>query len=251
MNEHDLRDDVPRRAALDQADARGGDVVEAAEAQVGDGARCGGDRGAPLLRGHACVGRLAAVGDVDRGLVRRAEDHVADRRRLVEDVADVRNEALVVERRRAFEAHFLHRREQELEPRVRALLAEDPPRRLEHHGDRRLVVGAKDGPPCVPDDALIVDHGLDRVLGRDGVEVRAQEERRAVGGRLETCVEVPHRRADACAGVVLVDVEREIAQVAGDRVGDRPLLPEGLGTAASSTKSRATSGRPLALTVPS
>ena len=51
-------------------------------------------------------------------------------------------------------------------------------------GDRGLVVGAEDRPGGVPHDAVL-DHRLDRGGRRHGVEVRAEEERLAVGRRLE------------------------------------------------------------------
>ena len=49
-------------------------------------------------------------------------------------------------------------------PGVRPALRDDAPRRLEHHDDRRLVVGAEDRPAGVADDAVL-DHGLERPVG--------------------------------------------------------------------------------------
>ena len=69
----------------------------------------------------------------------------------------------------------------QLEARVRPVLLDDPPRRFEHRRDRGLVVGAEDRPARVPDDAVL-DDGLERPLRRHGVEVRAEEERRAAVG---------------------------------------------------------------------
>jgi len=51
----------------------------------------------------------------------------------------------------------------------------------------------------------------------------AEEERRALARRREAGVEVAGVRADARAGVVLVDVEAEPAEVGGDAVGSGPL----------------------------
>src|SRR5919197_981738 len=48
-------------------------VVDAPEAQIGDGARGGGDRGTPLLRIHARVRGAAVEGDLERLRVRRTE----------------------------------------------------------------------------------------------------------------------------------------------------------------------------------
>ena len=75
----------------------------------------------------------------------------------------------------------------------------------------------------VADDAVL-DDGLDRVDRRDGVEVRAEEERLALGRRLERDEDVPHRRADGRPGVVLVGGEPEVADVAEHEVGDGALL---------------------------
>jgi hypothetical protein len=54
--------------------------------------------------------------------------------------------------------------------------------------------------------------------------VRAEEDRHALGRRLEPCVEVSGGRPDDLARAVLVDVEPEPAQVARDDVGDGALL---------------------------
>jgi hypothetical protein len=86
---------------------------------------------------------------------RRTENDLADRRRLIEDIADRRAQPGVVECRRTEQAHLLLRREHELDTRVRAPLGDHPPNRLEHDGDRGLVVGAEDGPAGVPDDAFV------------------------------------------------------------------------------------------------
>ena len=132
-------------------------------------------------------------------------------------------QALVVERGRAEQPDLLLRREQQLDPRVRPVSASTRRVALEHRRDRRLVVGAEDRPAGVPHDAVL-DHRLDRALGRHGVEVRAEEDRRPRRRRLEAAEDVAHRRADLRPGVVLVDGRAEIAQVAGDDVGDRALL---------------------------
>ena len=78
-------------------------------------------------------------------------------------------------------------------------------------------------PARVADDP-VVDDRLDRRGRRNGVEVRAEEQRLAVGRRLEPRVEVPHRRAGLRPGGVLVDLEPAVAQEPRDPIGDRPLL---------------------------
>ena len=235
-----LGDDVARAAAADQADVRGRLLVDPAEPQVGDRARRGRDRGAPLLRDHPRVRRPAVEADEHRALVGRAHDHVADRRRLVVDEAELGLELREVEGAGADQADLLLRREEELDARVRPALLDDPARRLDHRHDRRLVVRAEDRPAGVPDDAVLADDGLERALRRHGVEVRAEEDRRpALDAARQAAEQVPDRRADRRAGVVLVDLEPERAQLArSTRSATARSSPGGLGIAASSRKRR-------------
>ena len=169
------------------------------------------------------MGRAAVEANLHRVRVRRAEDDLPDRRGLVVDVADLRSQPRRVERGRAEQADLLLRREQELDSRVRPAIREHAPRRLEHDGHGRLVVRAEDGAAGVADDAVL-EHRLERPVRRDGVEMRAEEERHAVRGRLDPRVQVSRVRPDLRAGVVLVHVEGEIAEVGGHAVGDLALL---------------------------
>ena len=98
------------------------------------------------------------------------------------------------------------------------------PRRLEHDGDRSLVVRAEDRARGVANEALVVDDRLDLPRRRHRVEVRAEEDRRAGRRALEARVEIAGRRTDALAGVVLFDLERAVAQVPRDRIGDGAFL---------------------------
>ena len=213
---------------MDDPDVRRRLVVDSPEAKVGDRPSRGGNRRAALLGVHARVGGAPVETHLHRMRVRRAEDHVPDRRRLVVDVADLRLEARMVERCRAEQPDLLLRREQQLDARMPAVFRDDPPGRLQHHGDGRLVVRAEDRPGGVAHDA-VVDDRLDRPGRRHGVQVRAEEERCAspVPVRLDARIEIPDRRADRRTRVVLVDVEAQIAKVPHDRVGDRALFPGG------------------------
>ena len=206
------------------ADVRRGLLVEPAEPHVGDRAAGGGDRGAPLLRRHAGVRGLADEGDLHDHRVRRAEDHLADRPGLVVDVADPGGEAASSRTpaapRRPTSSFGVKRSSR---PACGTPLLDHPPGGLDHRDDRGLVVGAEDRAAGVPDDAVLDDR-LDRAGRRHGVHVRAEEERRPLGGRLEPGVEVAGVRADLRAGAVLVDLEPEAAQLRGDAVGDRALL---------------------------
>ena len=208
-------------------DVRGRLLVEAPEPEVRDRARGGRDRRASLLGVHAGVGRAAVEASLQRVRVRGAEDHLADRPRLVEDVPHRSAQPRVVERPRAEQADLLLRREQELDARVRLAFDEHPPHRLEHDRHGGLVVGAEDRPGPVPDDA-VVDLGFDRALRRHGVEVRTEEQRetaavRAV--RLQAAEQVSDRGADGGAGPVLLHLERKVVQVADHSVRDGALVP--------------------------
>ena len=163
-------------------------------------------------------------GHLERLRERRAEDHVADRSRLVVDEPVPRVQPRMVECRRPEQAHFFLRREDELDPGVRTALGEHAPRGLEHRRHRRFVVRAEDRPGRVPDDSLVVDDRLDPTHRLHRIEVRAEEDRRPGGRRLEPRVQVSDGGADLGARPVLVHVERTVAQVRRDDVGDRPLL---------------------------
>ena len=87
---------------------------------------------------------------------------------------------------------------------------EDAARALDHRRRRGLVVGAEDRAACVANDAFVVHYRIDGTVRRDGVEMRAEEERRPLRGRLEPRVDVPHRGADPRPGFILVRVEPEL-----------------------------------------
>jgi tripeptide aminopeptidase len=86
----------------------------------------------------------------------------------------------------------------------------------------------EDGRQAVAHDAVL-HHRLDRVDGRDGVQVGTEEERLSVPGRLEGDVDVPHGRVDRGARVVLGRLEPEVVQVPEHAVGDGALLPRRAG----------------------
>ena len=141
--------------------------------------------------------------------MRRPEHDLPDRRSLVVDVADLGDEARVVEGIGSAERDLFLRGENQLDSRVRAALVEDPLCRLEQDDDRRLVVRAEDRPRCVSDDAVLTDDGLDGALGRDGVGMRAEEDRRAATVRgWDPAVDVPRVSLEPRGRVVLVPVER-------------------------------------------
>ncbi len=171
------------------------------------------------------------------GRGRRRSDDLADRALVVEDVAQPRLEPLGVEGLGAVEPDLFLRRENELDAAVGPPLLDDAADGFQHDRDGGLVVGAEDRRPGVSHDAVL-DDGLDRLGRRHGVEVRAEEDRRAAVGRRGPRVQVAGGRADPRAGVVLVDVEPELAEVSGDAVGDRRApLRAGSEIAASSQKS--------------
>ena len=168
----------------------------------------------------------------DRLLRRCAEDDLADRRGLVVDVAELGLEPGLVERVRAEQPDLLLRREQQLDAGMRTVLRDDPPRRLEHHDDGRLVVRAENRAAGVPHDPVLVDHGLERPVGGNRVEVGAEEDRRSlVTPPGQPAEDVPHRRADDGSGAVLVPREPDVVELGDHAVGDGPLLaPAGSGS---------------------
>ena len=105
------------------------------------------------------------------------------------------------------------------------VLGEYAPRRLEHHGDRRLVVCSKDRPGRVAHDA-VVDDGLDRPCRRDGVEVSAQEERRPSAGPvgLDPAVEIADRGADLRLGRIDEETTANVGIIHGGTAGN--IVPE-------------------------
>ena len=219
-----LRDDVPGAAAGDRADVRCRLVVEPSEPQVGNGARSGGDCRAALLRDHPGVRGPAVEAHRQRAPVGRAHDHLADRRRLVVDEAELGLELRVVEGARAEKADLLLLREQQLDAGMRPAFGDDPPRRLDHRDDGRLVVRAEDRSRGVPDDA-VRDDRLERALRRHGVEMRTEEDRRtAVQPSRQPAQQVARVGVDPGPGVVLLDLEAQRAQLGGDAIGDRALV---------------------------
>ena len=117
----------------------------------------------------------------------------------------------------------------QLDAGVRPPLFDDATGSLEHGDHGRLVVCAEDRPTRVPDDAVL-DHGLERPVERDGVEVRAEEERcAALDGSREAADDVPGRRPEPLGRVVLLPGKPQPVELRGDAVGHRPLLPRRAG----------------------
>ena len=143
---------------------------------------------------HARRGRRKR--DVNARAVRRAEDHLADRRRLVVDVAELRLEPRRVERVGAHEPDLLLRREDELDARRAGGLSATM---------RRAPRASPPPPPCCrrrgssrPRCGRRRPRRPARSARRwDRVEVRAEEDRRALrSSRGRGSRGCPHRRAD-------------------------------------------------------
>src|SRR5439155_25885606 len=114
-----LRDDVSGGATADDADIRRRLLVDTSELEVGDGLRGRGDCRATLLRVHARMCRATVEADLQRVRVGSAEDDLADRSRLVVDVAHPSPELFLVERSGAVQPYLFLGREEELDPSVR------------------------------------------------------------------------------------------------------------------------------------
>ncbi len=154
---------------------------------------------------------------------RRGDDDLADRRRVIEDVAPLAAQRRDVERLRAEQADLLADGEQQLEVDRRALDGAAA-RDLEDDRDGGLVVGAEDR-VAGADPRTVVEHRLDRPGLGDGVEVRAQQDRAlALAG--DAREQVAALRAGLFGGAVLLDVEAHRPQLARDRLRARALVTE-------------------------
>ena len=108
---------------------------------------------------------------------------------------------------------------------MRAPLFDQAGHRLEHRRHRGLVVGAEDRAGAIADDLVLADDRLDRRLGRDGVEMRAEEDGLAGAVVLvQPAIDVPDRRADLGPGIVLVGLQSESREIVEHAVCDRPFL---------------------------
>ena len=117
-----LGDDVGGAdAAGDRADVRGRLGVDPALRHRGDGPRERQDRAAALLRADARVRGAAVELGPDAVVARRGGDHLADRGRVVEHVAELRAQLRRVEVRGAAQAVLLGDGEQQLDARRASL----------------------------------------------------------------------------------------------------------------------------------
>ncbi len=215
-------DDVARGAAFDQADVGGRPLVEPSQLHATDRRRRGGDRAAAVLGPDPGVSLDPEEVGEDLLLGRRRDDHLADRRRVVEDEAGLRAQRRGVERFRPAQPLLLGDRQHQLDP-DRRRLGGVPRHQLHEDRDRRLVVGAEDRLAAAAEDAFVLDH-LDLSPVRDGVEVGAEHHPvlRAPGQPSE---QIPRARLGRAGGVVLAHLEPERPQLGRDGVGDLALLP--------------------------
>ena len=210
-----LRDDVGGLdPAVQVADVRRRLVVDAAvrhrDRRVGGGE----DRRAALLRAQPRVRGLAVELGLHAVERRRGGDKLADRRRVVEHVAELRAQLRRVEALGAQQADLLGDGEEQLEADRRALDRAAAGDR-EDHRHRGLVVRAEDaGVRVLP--AVVDQHGVDRRLRRHRVQVRAQQH-----GPLRA----PADARQQVARLVALDLEPHPAQLGGDALGARRLLP--------------------------
>jgi len=135
---HDVR---AAGAAVDRADVGSRLLVEAPERDRGDRAGGGLDGAAPVLGTDACVRGLPVEGGLDAEIGRRRHDHLADRRRVIQDVAELGPKLRHVELLGTCQRVLLGDGEEQLDPDGRPL-DRDPVGDREHHRDRRLVVRA-------------------------------------------------------------------------------------------------------------
>ena len=187
------------------------------------------------MRGRAVERRL------DAEMCRRVDDHLADRRGVVEDEAEVAAQARGVERARAGERDLLADGEQQLDVDRRTLAAHVA-RERQHHGDRGLVVGAEDAVVRV---LPAVSSSTGSTGARSGTVSRCahSSSERPFGALLRGARPVRGDEREQVAAVrardqprvVLVDLDAERAQLrdhalrAGALVARRALDPAQLG----------------------
>ena len=237
-----LGHDVGGRAALDLPDVGGGGVVEAPEIHRCHGARRRRNRVATRLRANARVRRVAAESRLDAVVGGRCEDDFPDRRRVVENEAELRLKPAAVERLGARERHLLAGGEQQLDAHGRAL-GREPASAAEDGRHRGLVVGAEDRVVAVAEDAVLA-RDLHRAGERDRIQVGAEQDRAGVLGPADPGEEVARLGAGFGAGVVLLDLQPERAELRADGLGDRPLA---LGGALDLAEPNEVIEQPLAL----
>ena len=171
------------------------------------------------MRGRAVeLGLEAVVGG-------RGQHDLADRRGVVEDVAEVAAQAADVERLGARERVLLRDGEDELEAHRRAVGAGEAARDLQQHRDRRLVVGAEDAVVGV-DPSAVDDQRVHRRAGHHRVQVRAQQQRslgRALDAREQVAALCPRRRRR----IVLGHRDAQRLQLRAHVPAQAPLAAEG------------------------
>ena len=153
----------------------------------------------------------------------RGHHHLSDRRRVVEDEAELGAQG--ARRRTALapsQGELLAGGEEQLDAHRRPV-GHQPPRRAQDGGHRGLVVGAEDGLVAVPErrpSSRTTSTGA-----ASGTVSRWAQSRivRAPSGPAMRASRLPASEPVVGAAAVLLDLEPERAQLGGHRVGHRPL----------------------------
>ena len=177
-----LGHDVGGGAALHGADVGGGDRIDASQRHPRDRARCGLDRAAALFGDDACVRGAAHERRMDLAKGRRGRHDAADRAGVIEHERDRGLGRGRIEALRALKADLLTRGQDEVDARVGQAFGDDPTHGFDHRGHRGLVVAAQDVRAVVREEP-VGELDLDGAVVGNGVEVRAQRDRRAALGR--------------------------------------------------------------------
>ena len=212
MLRHDVRG--ARKPPLDRPHVRRGLVIDAPQPHRRDGPGGGGDRAAAVLGADPRVRSGAAEAGLEAVVRRRGHHDLADRRRVVEDIAERAAQPGGVELLGAAQRRLLPHREQQLEAHGRPLH-----RRASSGGqqdrDGRLVVGTEDR-LARADPATVDAHRLDSAVVGHGVEVRAEQDR-SIGV-------APGDPREQVAGLVGLDVQPHPPQLVAHAHRDRRLL---------------------------
>ena len=122
---------------------------------------------------------------------------------------------------------LLGRREQKLQRPVRDVLLAQRFEHLQERRHAREIVGAEHGVPCARDPPVFVQHGPLAAGRRDGIHVRAEQQRRLLERAGHTGKEVAGRAAERRARIVLLTGYAERREPVPETVRHRTLAEGG------------------------
>ena len=170
------------------------------------------------------MGRLTAKRDVHRQLTRGSQHDPTRWSVHVVDKADPGHETVRVELLRTTKPNLFLDRDQQLDTRVRNVLAKHASDAIDHARHGGLVVCAKDRVVGVDDEAITLN-GIDRCRGRHGIDVGIKEQWRAGDCAWDPGVEIACVAVDPRAGVVLVRLDPDCGEHLATEINRSALFP--------------------------